>query len=284
MLTTWEALRGEAATLRLHQTDAGGASQADAYGSVEAGGIVEWRKADDCWVRYRVTAAPTRPASGSSRQEFPVEWMTYAATGAGCTGPVTTTDTLTFDEEPAPFVSSVQSSVPVRHGPWLIQPRFWTGALEAQTPAPRPTGAPPRPVVLPQASSDTAAVRRHPLWRDPELPTGWTLDFAVAGYEGIDGYWASYRTAEGGRGVDIFVTWPRVSPEYVLTRDFLETRVIDGHPALVSYSPAHGRTTVFICNEKSGVEYLVEGISHLLRRSPDAVIAIARSLYRATGS
>ena len=88
VLTDWEDLRGSAAALRVHRNDASGASRAAAWGAVEAGDLVEWRKADDCWVRYLVTGAPAPPASGSSRWEFPVEWMTYAATGAGCTGAV----------------------------------------------------------------------------------------------------------------------------------------------------------------------------------------------------
>ena len=80
VLTTWEDLRGSAAALRVHRNDASGASRAAAWGAVEAGDLVEWRKADDCWVRYLVAGAPAPPASGSSLWEFPVERMTYAAT------------------------------------------------------------------------------------------------------------------------------------------------------------------------------------------------------------
>ena len=58
VLTTWEDLRGRAAALRVHESDAAGASRAAAWGAVEAGDLIEWRKADDCWVRYRVAGTP----------------------------------------------------------------------------------------------------------------------------------------------------------------------------------------------------------------------------------
>ena len=62
VLATWEGLRSEAATLRVHQTDAGGTSWAPEFGAVAEGDLFEWRKASDCWVRYHVTGPPVRPA------------------------------------------------------------------------------------------------------------------------------------------------------------------------------------------------------------------------------
>ena len=64
VLATWEGLRSEAATLRVHQTDAGGTSWAAEFGAVSEGDLFEWRKASDCWVRYLVTGAPVRPSGG----------------------------------------------------------------------------------------------------------------------------------------------------------------------------------------------------------------------------
>ena len=70
VLTTWEQLRSEAATLRVHQTDAGDNSWASEFGAVAVNGLFEWRMADDCWVRYRVTSAPVAPSGVSGRWEF----------------------------------------------------------------------------------------------------------------------------------------------------------------------------------------------------------------------
>ena len=118
VLTTWEQLRSEAAALRVHQTDAGGASWAPEFGAVAVNDLFEWRLSDDCWVRYRVTGAPAAPSGASGRWEFPVEWITYAATGAGCKGAVGASTALRVDEEPPPVRLAVDSSSiasPVRH-------------------------------------------------------------------------------------------------------------------------------------------------------------------------
>ena len=135
VLATWEGLRSEAATLRVHQTDAGGTSWAPEFGAVSEGDLFEWRKASDCWVRYHVTGPPVRPAAGSGRWEFPVEWMTYAATGAGCTGAVGSATVLGADEAPPDIVQSpdvARLGAPVRHGPYLMVPAGWTGVIEPE--------------------------------------------------------------------------------------------------------------------------------------------------------
>ena len=277
VLTTWEGLRGSVATLRIHQNDASGASQATAWGEIGEGDLIEWRKSDDCWVRYLVTAAPTRPAAGSSRWEFPAKWITYAATGAGCTGAVGASDALTAAGEP-PAVRASEIASPVRHGPWLLPPAGWTGALDPEVEIPR---------TAPQASSDPAVVRRHPLWREPDLPAGWTLRLAMLGFEGIDGYWAVYLDASGGFGADVSVyrLWRHPAHMIVLSggTSTWETRTIDGRPALVYYSPNGAKThntKARIFDPDSEIVYHVEGVSFELLGPPDAVIAIARSLYR----
>ena len=71
VLTTWEGLRSEAATLRVHQTDAGGASWVSEFGAVAAGDLFEWRKTSDCWVRYRVAGAPVRPSDARQAPACP---------------------------------------------------------------------------------------------------------------------------------------------------------------------------------------------------------------------
>ena len=207
--------------------------------------------------------------------------MTYAATGSGCEGAVGATTTLSADEEPAPVRAPLVS--PVRHVQWLLHPPDWTGELEE--PQYHNDGR-----VMGATSSDIAVVRQHPFWRDPELPAGWTLHSAAIGTEGIDGYEATYLDARGGFGVYLAVFRPWRWPYHLAApgmarpwNNLWETRVIDGHPALVYYNPAGNRThrtSAFIYNRESGILYLVDGISFRIRGYPDAVIAIARSLYR----
>ena len=170
VLATWEGLRSEAATLRVHQTDAGGTSWAAEFGAVSEGGLFEWRKASDCWVRYLVTGPPVRPTAGSGRWEFPVEWMTYAATGEGCTGAVGASAVLGADEAPPDAVRSSEVALlgaPVRHGPFLMVPVGWTGVIEpevevAATPpvfrAPEGSGA--------SGSADQSVDSTAPEWPD----------------------------------------------------------------------------------------------------------------------
>ena len=290
VLTTWEDLRSSAATLRLHQNDASGTSQAAAYDEIAEGDLVELRKADDCWVRYLVTGTPARPASGSSRWEFPVEWMTYAATGAYCSGVAWASGTLTVDWDP-PAIRASEIASPVRHGPWVLPPPGWTGPLE---PAIGISRTPP------QEPTALAVVRQHSFWREPVLPTGWTLRSAALGFEGIDGYWASYLDSKGGRGADVYVFRPRQHPSRIIApwggTFTWETRVIDGRPALVYYEPSGARTLpprrriisssyhntkALIFDRKREIMYFVDGASFEVLGPPDAVILIARSLYRA---
>ena len=73
--------------------------------------------------------------------------MTYAATGAGCTGVVGTSAVLAADEAPLPLTShaipqpSFVAATPVRHGPWLLHPLGWTdrSIFEEQRTVPAPT-------------------------------------------------------------------------------------------------------------------------------------------------
>ena len=67
----------------------------------------------------------------------------------------------------------------------------------------------------------------------------------------------------------------------------VETRIIDGHPAYVRYSPNNDpihTTMVRLYNRATGVEYLVlGGDPSISGGNIDAAIEIARSLYGTAG-
>ena len=64
-VTTYEGLRdGSARALRIHETDADGVSRAAFLDTVEAGDLFEWRQAEDCFVRYKVTELSSRTRLG----------------------------------------------------------------------------------------------------------------------------------------------------------------------------------------------------------------------------
>ena len=76
-VTTYEALRdGTTTALLIHKSDTRGASQAALYDAVQTGHLIEWSKADDCFVRYRVTDVPAVDAAAAHR-EFGVRWERY---------------------------------------------------------------------------------------------------------------------------------------------------------------------------------------------------------------
>ena len=300
VLATWEQLRSEAATLRVHQTDAGGNSWASEFGAVAEGSLIEWREADDCWVRYRVTGAPVAPSGGPGRWEFPVEWMTYAATGAGCIGEVGSDTVLSADEAAPDSVRTTPS--PVRHGPYLLVPRGWKGAIEQ--PAAVTVEMPPalgdsgasgsadktgsQGATLPLypsglwPSDDAAEVHLHPLWRNPVLPAGWAIWQAqTARY----GYEAEYANNRGYGAVEIRVRWLTETPYKwtVMSSRVRELRIIDGRQAMVVYDDdgwsVPGNTKVSIYDRTSGIEYVVLGYDPQLQANNiEATIAIAVSL------
>ena len=219
--------------------------------------------------------------------------MTYAATGAGCTGAVGAGAVLRADEEPPPVRLAVDSpsiASPVRHGPWLLVPPAWAGAIETPvrvqalpsntqgaSGASNSVGSSP---VWP--SNDPAEVRRHPLWSDPDLPTGWGLSAAWTERESqVD---AVYRN---GRYLAVRMTiWrPYAEPRPVrpLCCNVDEARVIDGHPALIWYEPdgtGPQDTLVKIYDEATGILYAIRGMDPSINHDVQAVIEIARSLYR----
>ena len=280
VVTTYEGLRdGTAKGLRLHQTDAGGTSRASLYNAVAVGDIVEWRKAADCFVRYAVTAAPA-PATGATARDFGVKWMTYAFTG--CIGVIDTTGSRTITWSPT-NLQSADMTIPIRHGNVQLIPFGWTGTQEDQVLIKRT-----RPSIA--ETSDLATIRQLSIWREPDLPDGWQLRWAWAGYDGLDGFEARYSNGVGGI-LDVMIYYAGVigGTTFSTTADhqrvIVETRIIDGHPAIVEYSPSDDRGTstwVFIPNEATGISYIVRGSDPVLYGGAniEATIEVARSLYR----
>ena len=289
-VTTYEGLRdGSTAGLRIHETDADGASRAAFYGAVATGDVFEWREHETCWVRYQVTSAS--PAVAGAKQ-LGVRWVTYSVTGCG-TGAIPAADTVRTYQWSPPDIQSPSITAPVRHGAWEVMPYGWKGPVEPQDETPPPLqGAAGdqdaqsgRTLVV---TGDLSVARKHPLWSDPVLPKGWSLGEAKLGIDGMYGYWAGYRDTEGYFVADIQIGRPDYLPILrVVWPDsrtkITELRIIDGHPALVCYSPygASISTEAVLHNRETGVQYQVIGRDGFLRgKAIDRTIAIMRSLYR----
>ena len=273
-LTTWERLRSEAATLRVHQTDGGGNSWASEFGAVAVNDLFEWRLADDCWVRYRVAGAPVAPSGASVRWEFPVKRVSYAPTG--CAGAIPAAATLRADEDPRDLYWTDVAS-PFWHGPYIVYPGEWSGAWP-DLPSP-----PPGPAIAASAPEgqwptyDHAEVRRHPYWRDPAIPSGWTLFSAGADADGVA---AMYENG-GGLALGIRITrWDRWTPIYAKASRGDAFVMIHGYPAMVY---AHG-SYISIFDDSTGLKYDVAGYDSSIRENAEAVTAIAVSLLPPAGA
>ena len=158
-ITTYEGLRaglreGNRIGLVLHQNDISGASQAAFYAQVEAGDLVEWREAADCWVRYHVDEVHADPTGDPPRKLLTIQVYSYAFTG--CTsGPITTRGTRTFTWTPENIrTGTIQTFF--THGAFVVVPEGWTGTRPVPTPVTMiDTPWPPDPVP------------------DPDLGPGW---------------------------------------------------------------------------------------------------------------
>ena len=272
VIATWEGLRSEAATLRVHQTDAGGTSWAPEFGAVSEGDLFEWRKASDCWVRYHVTGPPVRPSAGSGRWEFPIERVSYAPTG--CAGAIPAAATLRGEPDPRDLYWTDVTS-PFWHGPYMVyaaQSPEWSGGWPSiPSPVPGPEVAPHSPEG-PWPTDDHAEVQSHPYWRDPEVPPSWTLFSSRATNDGVV---AIYKNDRGGMALILDITrWNRLSPIFgqAVTGDMYV--MINGYPAVIY---AHG-TRVTIFDDTTGIWYDVAGYDSNIRKDTAAVIAIAVSL------
>ena len=289
VVTTYEGLRdGTATALRIHTADAHGVPQADLYDAVEAGDLVEWKRAADCFVRYTVTSAPT-PAAGATARSFGVAWMTYAFTG--CSGPIAGDLAATFEWGDLPNLGGTSLATPVIHGATQIVPAGWTGALEEPDLRDDPSG-PPSLV----STMDLATARTLPYWREPRLPADWTLNWAEGGLGSIRapvfGYCARYSSARGYHAVEIcgyYVRDALVHPQQAAQysgQGVIETRVVSGRPVVVKYSPEgpnHVRTSsinAWIYDPPTKTGYWLSGTDLSLTGSNvDAVLAILRSLF-----
>ncbi len=288
-VTTYEALRdGTMTALLIHKSDAHGASQAALYDAVEAGDLFEWREADDCFVRYKVTEVKPDPAGTAPRKLLAVEWMTYAFTG--CSGAIAAANAAaTVDWGELPDLGGVSLTAPVVHGIYQLLPAGWTGEAKESAYHTPPGYSIGEPAVAP----GPAEARMLPYWRDPALPEGWTFSGARSGElsDPTYGYCALWSQAQGYDGVEICGLYPT---KRVLTeesswgdgRGVNETRTIAGRPARVEYSPAgpnyNGYVAVRVLVYDAATEalYVIRGLDGSLRgKNVDAVIVIARSLF-----
>ena len=289
VVTTYEALRdGTTTALLIHTSDASGASRADLYDDVAPGDIVEWREAHDCFVRYRVTEVGPDAAGAVPRRALGIEWIAYAYTG--CRGTLSPAPVLMEWDPPAIASRATGSRAvtlitsPIRYGPYLLIPVDWEGALEPHVRVGLPSGAAGTsggsPGAAPEWPSwDPAEVRRHPLWRDPVLPAGWTLG-GVEAYD-QDSLAATYGDADSAVLINIAQHANR--PFYQATPggpggNIWEARLIDGRPAVLWYDPlARNKpvNNVSVFDEATAVEYTV---SSYAGSDIHTAIEIARSL------
>ena len=250
VVTTYEALRdGTATTLLVHTSDAHGLSRADVYDEVEAGDLFEWHKADDCFVRYRVTDVPEADATATHR-EFGVRWETYVFQGCQ-TGSLPTSATVKFTvaaELPLERLGGTSlTDFAVVHGAWEIYPSG-TVAHEADVLVPEGTPAHvPDEFAVGDTLTNVTDARKFPYWREPTLPPGWRFHMLVVG-GGRDlppGYEAFFITAAGDHALQIrgehVVVWPIPWEATWLTnvgeRIVRELRTVADRPAVVMYSP-----------------------------------------------
>ena len=305
VVTTYEGLRdGTATALLIHTHDAHGVSQAAFYDDVETGDLVEWKQADDCFVRYTVTEAPA-PAAGAPARSFGVAWMTYAFTGcsgaistvSGSAGASTTAVSVTWGAA-LPDLGGTSLTVPVVHGAFQIVPAGWEGVVEETFLQPPP-----------QATRDTletiqttwmapagtlARAAELPYWRTPALPDTWTFTGAGLSRDVVPyGYIAEW-TGPGESGHLVIDgthaqvrRWPHEASRTLAVTDELfvkETRIIAGRPAYVSYTPApngqFASIRIYIYDPATEAQYRLAGIVGGVAL-PDvaSVIAIARSLF-----
>ena len=284
-VTTYEALRdGTTTALLIHKSDAHGASQAALYDAVAAGDLFEWREADDCFVRYKVTEVKPDPAGTVPRKLLAVEWMTYAFTG--CAGAVPANAAATVDWGELPDLGGASLTAPVVHGIYQIVPADWTGEVKPTEFHPAPDSSWEGGYV---ETADLTEARGLPYWRD--LP-GWTLGKVSSGGpdDPVYGYCASFLRNSvdiveicGGHAGGRYGQPPSVTTNGRVTK----TRVIDGQPALVSYLPAGlplswrgSRITAHVYDAATEGVYEVNGLSYtLLGGNVEAVLDVVRSLF-----
>ena len=291
VVTTYEGIREEATLLRVHLRDAGGVSRAGSYRNVKVGDLIEWRRADDCFTRYTVTSAPA-PGAGAMHREFGVEWMTYAFTG--CSGAVSAATSASVTSGDLPDLGERSLAAPVMHSIYQLVPLDWGGEIKHWVHRRLPKGQ-----LSPLSSMANPApemVRQLPYWRDPDLPEGWRLVHVSTGYDTDPalGYTASYAPPGGLVGLEVVGYFPTMigdSGEAATPAPagVLETRVIDGRPAIVDYSPpgeGHRETyttIVWIYDPATDAAYQIVGYAAAVR-DIGVLIEIALSLFEGSAT
>ena len=282
-ITTYEGLRdGTATGLRINTSDAAGTSQADHFDTVAVADIFEWREADNCFVRYKVTAI--EPATtGATSKHIEVERMTYAFTG--CSGAIASDAAATVSFGSLPHLGGPMLTAPVVHGVYQIVPVGWTGATKAPVRSERST-------VVPEfrQTRDISEARQMRHWREISVPDGWRFEKAQQGEEisSVDGYCAWYVTSSSERGLEICATkgiriwFGAGKSDWHDGTSVRETRVVAGRPASVIYSTRdpYFPLTLRVYDAATQVEYTIYGHHKSVRgANGEAVVAIAESLF-----
>ena len=239
VVTTYEGLRGGTVTaLLIHTSDADGVSRANVYDTVKAGDLFEWRQADDCFVRYKVTEVKPDPSGTAPRRLLAVEWMLYAFTG--CYGRVTPDTGIQIIWDELPDVGGDSLKAPVIVGVHQLVPRGWTGAVK------EPDYHWPSDYsdLVSLTNPSTEELRALDLWREPNLPDDWSLLEASSGTvnDPSFGFTALFSPPDGGIGLELigyFLAYRNSKVDAGLAAEGLvtEARVIAGRPALLEYSP-----------------------------------------------
>ena len=255
---TYGQLRTEPRVLQVSATDADGNSRASFYGTVATDDVLEWRTADDCWVRYRITELLTGTAT---LEQWGVEPYSYAY--GGCFGTVPGTLSTEFRWHP-PNLSSGNVSGALMHGPVFVAEQSWGGT--------RPTKVmdTPEPIAFPPTSMP-----------DPDLGPEWSGS-VNEGYGGLEGH---YDHTDFGWTFSVYIGRLYATPDLlheVASTDkagVKEYLLIDGrHPAVLTYDAdvePWSATYLVIYDLATDVVYSFEAWAHL-RDQPYDLIEIAR--------
>lgn len=237
VMTTYEGLREDADTLRIHRRTSGGGSVHRR--APEPGDSIEWRESDACFVLYEVTSETVEEGE---RLEFGIS--PYAYSFLDCNGTlrsVTTRKGAHFSWSPR---WRLPVAVPFMHGPWLLVPEDWTGPL------------PERVQITPSAT-----MRTHSPPPDLGLGPEWTGSLARNEAGGLEG---SYSLTDGTLlRVDSFPldSWPYSVHRFELQpyRSSIHSRflVVNGLPARFSCDRDGSRGVVIAYDRASGLMHSV---------------------------
>ena len=277
MVTTYEGLRTglhdrTTIGLVLHQDDSAGASQEGFYDLVQEGDTVEWREADACWVRYRVTEVKDDPSGDPPRKLLAIK--TYSTAYTGCSGAVSATGSRTFTWTPT-LVQRGNITVPIWHGPFLVAPTGWTG-----------TTLPVRTHRIPDTGPWPPSIDDMP---DPDLGPGWTGGVVPGLYEGLlEGYYS--HSDGGGLRVNIY---PLLGLPFSVrffdnadTHGVTEYFLLDGRPARVGHDrefhgTSHAVNSVIVYDEATDLIITAGGGRKADGNDPTNLIALIRKFLAA---